>query len=38
MGVSNPVFLCIKTKTVDNVQRWVNKGYEMPYSPEKQIL
>ena len=26
MGVSKPVFTCIKTKAVDNVQRWVDKN------------
>ena len=30
MGVSNPVFTCIKTKATDNVQRWENKGSKMP--------
>ena len=29
MGVSKPVLICIKTKVVDNVQRWVNKGSDM---------
>ena len=30
MGLSKPAFTCIKTKVVDNVQRWVNKGSDMP--------
>ena len=30
MGLSKPAFTCIKTKFVDNVQRWVNKGSDMP--------
>ena len=29
MGASKPVFPCIKTKGVDNVQKWVNKGSDM---------
>ena len=29
MGVSKPVFTCIKTKAVDNAQRWMNKGSNM---------
>ena len=30
MCVLKPVFTCINTKAVDNVQRWVNKGSDMP--------
>ena len=26
MGVSKPVFTCIKTKPVGNAQSWVNEG------------
>ena len=37
MGVSKPVFTCIKTKAIDNVQGWVNRGSDMPQSIEKQI-
>ena len=37
MGVSKPVFTCIKTKTVDNVQKMVNKGSGMSLSIEKQM-
>ena len=29
MGVSKPVFPCIKRKAVDNAKRWVNKGPDM---------
>ena len=38
MGVSKPVFTYIRTKTVDNVQRWVNKGSDMPQSIEKEMI
>ena len=38
MGVSKPDFSCIKTKAVDNIQRWVNKGSDMPLSIEKQMI
>ena len=31
MGVSKPIFTCIRTKAVDNVQRWVNRASDMPY-------
>ena len=37
MGVSKPVFACIRAKAVDNVQRWVNRGSDMPCSIEKQM-
>ena len=37
MGVSKPIFTCIRTKAVDNVQRWVNRGSDMLQSIEKQI-
>ena len=30
MGVSRPVFIYIKTKAVDNAQRWLNIGSDMP--------
>ena len=30
MGKSEPAFTCIKTKSVVNVQRRVNKGSDMP--------
>ena len=29
MGVSKPIFTCIKTEAVDNVQGWVNKESDM---------
>ena len=35
MGVSKPVFTCIKTNAVDNVQRWVKRGSDMLQSIEK---
>ena len=35
MGVSKPIFTCIKTNAVDNVQRWVNRRSDMPQSKEK---
>ena len=38
MGVSEPVFTCIKMKFVYNVQRRVNKGSDIPQSIEKQML
>ena len=38
MGVLKPVCTCIKTKAVDNIQRWVNKGSDMPQSKEKQMI
>ena len=38
MGVSKPVFTCIKTKAVDNFQRWVNKTSGMPQSIAKQMI
>ena len=38
MGVSRPIFTCIKTKAVDDVQRWVNKGSDMRLSIEKQVI
>ena len=38
MGVSKPVFTCIKTKAIENFQRWVNKGSYMPQSIEKQMI
>ena len=37
MGVSKPIFTCIRTKAVDNVQRWVNRGSDMLQSIEKQM-
>ena len=37
MCVSKPVFTCIVTKAVDNVQRWVNRGSDTPQSIEKQM-
>ena len=37
MGVSKPVFTCIMTKAVDNVQSWVNRGSDMQQSIEKQM-
>ena len=37
MGTSKPVFTCIKTKAVHNVQRWVNKRSDMLQSLEKQM-
>ena len=30
VGKSEPAFTCIKTKSVDNVQRRRNKGSDMP--------
>ena len=30
MGVSRPVFTCIRMKLVDNVQKGVNKRFDMP--------
>ena len=30
MGKSEPAFTCIKTKSIVNVQRRVNKGSDMP--------
>ena len=30
MGESKPVFTSIKAKAVDNVQRWMNKGCDIP--------
>ena len=33
MGVSKPVFTSIRTKAVDNAQRWVNRGTDI----EKQM-
>ena len=39
MGVSEPVFNCIKTKSVDNVcPKWVNKEFYIPYSIEKLFV
>ena len=38
MRVSKPVFTCIKTKIVDDVQRWVNKGSDMPYFIETHMI
>ena len=38
MGASKPVFTCIKTKAVDNVQRWVNKRSDILQSLEKQMI
>ena len=35
MGVSNLAFTSIKTKAVDNVQRWENKASDIPQSVEK---
>ena len=29
MGISEPTFACIKTKSVDNVQRWIKKKSDM---------
>ena len=26
MGMPKPAFTCIRTKSVDNVQRWVDRG------------
>ena len=37
MGVSEPAFTCIKTKSVYNGQKWVNKGSDMSCSIEKQM-
>ena len=37
MGVSNLAFTSIKTKAVDNVQRWENKASDIPQSVEKQM-
>ena len=37
MGISKPVFTCIMTKAVDNVQSWVNRGSDMQLSIEKQM-
>ena len=37
MCVSKPVFTCIRKKAVDNVQRQVNRGSDMPQSMEKQM-
>ena len=30
MGVSKPVFTCIRMKLVDNVRKGVNKRFDMP--------
>ena len=38
MGISKPVFTCIKTKAVDNIQKWVNRRSDMPSSIEKQMI
>ena len=37
MGVSKPVFTCIKTKAVDNAYRWVSKTSDMSYIVYKKI-
>ena len=37
MGVSKLVLTSIKTKVLDNVQRWVNRGSDMLQSIEKQM-
>ena len=37
-GVAKPVFTCIKTKAIDNIQRWVNKGSNIPRSIEKKMI
>ena len=29
MGVLEPTFTCINTKFVDNVQRWMKKGFDL---------
>ena len=31
MGLSKPVFTCIRKKAVHNFQRWVNKRYAKIY-------
>ena len=38
MVVSKAVFTCIKTKAIDNFQRCLNKGSDMPQSIEKQTI
>ena len=38
MGLSKPVFICIKAKAIDNAQRWVNEGSDIPQSIEKQMI
>ena len=37
MGVSKPVFTCIRTKAVDNADRWVSKRSDMSYIVYKKI-
>ena len=38
MGVSKPVSTYIKKKVVNNVEIWVNKESDMPYSKGKHDL
>ena len=37
MGVSKTLFTCNVTKAEDNVQRWVNRGSDIPQSIGKQM-
>ena len=36
MGASEPLLTCIKTQLVNNVERRVSKGYNIPSSTAKQ--
>ena len=36
MGASEPLLTCIKTQLVNNVERRVSKGYNIPSSIAKQ--
>ena len=38
IGVSEPIFTCIRTISVVNFQRRVKKESNMPYSMEKKIF
>ena len=38
MGSSKPAFTYIKTKTVDNAQRWLKNRYYMTEAIEKKMI